>query len=74
MNAKTFGTPTDSLAQLEEAVATYTARAAEKLRRQDSLATYVNVFVRTNPFQQDLPQLSAPVHFRAGLCVFCFNG
>jgi DNA polymerase V len=37
MHAKTFSKPTDSLAQLEEAVATYTARAAEKLRRQDSL-------------------------------------
>lgn len=55
MHAKTFGKPTDSLAQLEEAVANYTARAAEKLRRQDSLATCVSVFVRTNPFQQDLP-------------------
>lgn len=61
MNAKTFGTPTESLAQLEEAVATYTARAAEKLRRQDSLATCVNVFVRTNPFQQDLPQYANSV-------------
>ncbi|HJT58550.1 MAG TPA: Y-family DNA polymerase [Ktedonobacteraceae bacterium] len=58
MNAKTFGKPIDSLAQLEEAVATYTARAAEKLRRQDSLATCVHVFVRTNPFQADQPQYS----------------
>jgi DNA polymerase V len=64
MNAKTFGKPTDSLAQLEEAVATYTARAAEKLRRQDSLATCVNVFVRTNPFQQDLPQYANSISRR----------
>ncbi len=64
MNAKTFGKPAESLAQLEEAVATYTARAAEKLRRQDSLATCVNVFVRTSPFQQDLPHYANSISRR----------
>ncbi len=43
-------------ALLEEAVATYVGRAAEKLRRQGSLAGAVQVYIRTNPFKEDHPQ------------------
>src|SRR2546423_3167607 len=44
--------------ELEEAVATYTARVAEKLRQQDSLAGALTVFIRTNTFNTNIPQYS----------------
>jgi DNA polymerase V len=40
-----FGTPVTELKDIKEAIATYTARAAEKLRRQHSAAGVINVFV-----------------------------
>ncbi len=42
-----FGKPVQTLEQLKEAVATYTTRAAEKLRRQHSAARVINVFLVT---------------------------
>jgi len=39
-------------------VANYAARCAEKLRRQQSLAAAVGVFLATNPFREDLAQYS----------------
>ncbi|MDX9789876.1 MAG: Y-family DNA polymerase [Candidatus Kapaibacterium sp.] len=41
--------------ELEEAIATYITRAAEKLRSQSSVANLLYVFLRTNPFK-DSPQ------------------
>jgi DNA polymerase V len=40
-----FGTPVTELKDIKEAVATYTSRAAEKLRRQYSAASVISVFV-----------------------------
>ena len=40
-----FGNPVSDIGSIKEAVATYTSRAAEKLRRQHSAASVVNVFV-----------------------------
>lgn len=40
-----FGNPVGDIDSIKEAVATYTSRAAEKLRRQHSAARVVNVFV-----------------------------
>jgi DNA polymerase V len=40
-----FGTPVTELKDIKEAVATYTSRAAEKLRRQRSAANIITVFV-----------------------------
>ena len=40
-----FGSPVTELNDIKEALATYTARAAEKLRRQHSAASVINVFV-----------------------------
>ena len=42
-----FGTPVGSISDIKEAVATYTSRAAEKLRRQHGAAKVVSVFVVT---------------------------
>lgn len=43
-----FGRPVFTLQELKEAVATYTARAAEKLRRQNSAASTLDVFLVYN--------------------------
>ncbi len=40
-----FGTPVKDLKSIKEAVATYTSRAAEKLRRQYGAASTISVFV-----------------------------
>jgi DNA polymerase V len=54
--SRTFGVPVEKLAVLEEAVADYTARAAEKLRAQQCAAGAVQVFLTTNPFAEGQPQ------------------
>lgn len=53
--ARSFGRPITSLEELEEAVSTYAARAAVRLRKQDSLAGRVTVFVLSNPFDAAQP-------------------
>ncbi len=40
-----FGSPVNNITDIKEAVATYTSRAAEKLRRQCSAATTISVFI-----------------------------
>jgi DNA polymerase V len=40
-----FGSPVKNISDIKEAVATYTSRAAEKLRRQYSAANTISVFV-----------------------------
>ena len=58
-SAKSFGRPVEKLEELEEALATYTARAAEKLRSGGLVAKQIHVFVTTNPFSAKQPQYSA---------------
>ncbi len=41
---------------LRTQIANYASRCAEKLRRQDTVATIVGVFLSTNPFRDDLLQ------------------
>jgi DNA polymerase V len=40
-----FGTPVTNINDIKEAIATYTSRAAEKLRRQHSAAKVISVFI-----------------------------
>ena len=42
-----FGSPVGDISAIKEAIATYTSRAAEKLRRQHSAARVVSIFVVT---------------------------
>lgn len=56
MCSRSLGAYVHSLPELGEAVSGYMARAAENLRRQQSLAGAVQVFIRTNPFNLDHPQ------------------
>jgi DNA polymerase V len=55
-----FGTPVTELKDIKEAVATYTSRAAEKLRRQQSAANVITVFV----VPKEIPKPGE--HFRHG--------
>ena len=55
---RSFGRPVTELADLLEAITEFTARAAEKLRRQDSQAGQILAFIRTSPFRRDDPQYS----------------
>lgn len=61
ISSRSFGSLIYALEDLEEAVASYTARAAEKLRQQDSLAGAVQVMIRTNVFKPDVPQYQKAV-------------
>ncbi len=58
MCAKTFGREIKTREEMQEAITTYTARAAEKLREQDSLTTSITVFIRTNSFKKNIEQYS----------------
>ena len=51
--SRTFGNDTHSFEELLEAVSAYTARAAEKLRAQQSVCGHIQVFIATNPFKGD---------------------
>jgi DNA polymerase V len=55
---RAFGKKTSDLRLLKEAVATYAARCAEKLRRQRSTASLLTVFIHTDPFSPQEPQYS----------------
>jgi len=58
MSSKTFGRVITTQDEMKEALANYAVRAAEKLREQDSLASRLTVFVRTNSFKKGIPQYS----------------
>lgn len=58
MSSRSFGVPVFALAELEQSVASYTARAAIKLRQQASLAGAIQVYIRTSPFRVKDPQYS----------------
>ena len=49
-HSRSFGCYVQSIKDLEEAVATFANKCAEKLRSQDSCACTVSVYIRTNPF------------------------
>ena len=54
--SRSFGASVTLLAELEQAVISYTSRAAEKLRRSHSLSACVQVHIRTNPHHKSAPQ------------------
>jgi DNA polymerase V len=49
MVSRSFGRPIITLTEMREAVATYTTRAAEKVRRHQMAAGVVTIFLMTNP-------------------------
>ena len=56
ISSRSFGSYVTRREDLEEAVSSYTTRAAEKLRRQGSVAGSIHVHIRTNPHQKNEPQ------------------
>ncbi|MDI9363790.1 MAG: Y-family DNA polymerase [Flavobacterium sp.] len=61
-----FGKPVKDIASIKEAVATYTSRAAEKLRRQHSAANIISVFVVPK-------EPSSTGHFRHGPSISAYT-
>jgi DNA polymerase V len=64
--SRSFCRKVEALAELEQAVATYTSRAAERLRRGGLATASISVFILTNRFNDDpkyqnTVQLSLPV-------------
>ncbi len=50
---RSFGKPVLTWPEMEQAIAAYATRAAEKLRRHGLVATAMQVFLRTNEFNSD---------------------
>lgn len=59
--SRSFSHPVTSLPELSQAVVAYVTRAAEKLRRQASLAGILQVFILTNQHKPNEPQYN-PSH------------
>jgi DNA polymerase V len=59
MASRSFGRSVTTLAEMREAVASYTVRASEKLRRQHLATTDLMVFIQTNRFKPDDVQYCA---------------
>jgi DNA polymerase V len=57
---RSFGHAVTELSGLTEAITEFSSRAAEKVRKQKSMACEVMVFIRTSPFRKD-PQYSRSI-------------
>lgn len=57
---RSFGRPITEYRHVVEAITEFASRAAEKLRKQNSLAGQIMVFVRTSPFRPE-PQYSRSI-------------
>lgn len=58
LSSRSFGTPVTNIQGLSESISLYVSRAAEKLRRQNSFAGSLYVYIRTSPFREKDPQYS----------------
>ena len=59
MATRSFGRPVTQRREMEEAVASHTARAAEKMRRQGLTTASLIVFAHTNRHRPDQPHTAA---------------
>jgi DNA polymerase V len=66
ISSRSFGHRIEALPDLEEAVSRYTCRAAEKLRRQQSVCAVVQVFLQTNIHNANEPQNNATATVKLG--------
>ncbi|MBX9862401.1 MAG: Y-family DNA polymerase [Hyphomicrobium sp.] len=71
MASRSFGRPVTERSELEQAVASFVSRAAEKLRRQHLTAGTVTTFIHTSPFRPTDRQYGASALVR--LCVASSN-
>ncbi|MBF0504602.1 MAG: Y-family DNA polymerase [Candidatus Omnitrophica bacterium] len=61
VTSRTFGYEVSGLGEMQEAVSAYVSKAAQKLRSQNSVAGYVQVFIETNPFKGSYYRNSASI-------------
>ncbi|NMW21637.1 MAG: Y-family DNA polymerase [Chlorobiaceae bacterium] len=50
--SRSFGRNVSTLAEMQQAVATFAGKCAVKLRKEDSLASMLTVFIATSPFDE----------------------
>ncbi|HEY9845429.1 MAG TPA: Y-family DNA polymerase, partial [Candidatus Caenarcaniphilales bacterium] len=62
MVSRSFGQPVRSLQELQEAIATFTAKAAHKLRQERLVAGMITVFAHTSRFKENYYKNSAKCH------------
>lgn len=55
---RAFGKKTSELVYITEAVSTYAVRCSEKLRKQNSVANLLTVFIHSDPFNPSEPQIN----------------
>jgi DNA polymerase V len=55
VSSRSFGFPVRDLNSLAESITLYMSRASEKLRKQNSYAGSVYVYIRTSPFKENEP-------------------
>jgi DNA polymerase V len=58
LSSRSFGHTVRDFNSLAESITLYMSRAAEKLRKQNSFARSVHVYIRTSPFKLDEPHYS----------------
>jgi DNA polymerase V len=56
MASRSFGRPMTEIEPIAQAISSHIARGCEKLRQQHSVCQFLTVFIRTNPFQTQIPQ------------------
>lgn len=64
MSSCSFGALQSDFEFIQEAMSHHCSTAWEKMRRQGLIAQHLSVFVRSNPFRNDLPQYSNSIGFR----------
>jgi DNA polymerase V len=64
VSSRSFGNMQSDFHQLAEALSAHTARAWEKLRKQQSLVQYLSIFILSNRHRKDLNQYSNAIGFK----------
>lgn len=64
MSSRSFGKLVTDINELEEAISHYTAKACLKLRKQNSLAGGINIFLHTNYFREKEPQYGNSISYK----------
>jgi len=57
--SRSFGKPIETLEEINEAISEYVSRAAQKLRAQNSAASFLQVYLTTNPFKPESHYVNA---------------
>ena len=66
--SRSFGRKLTERRELSTALSEFATRAAEKLRKQHSVAGCISIFIRTNPFNSQEPQYQRSASFKLEAC------